>query len=320
MSIVTKILLLKFLMVLKLENLSRNFNFTQLVKANNSYIILKLKLQLLIDRQGINMTKKVLILLLTIITALSLILLGCERIEPSIETAAEAEEVEPEETIEETSEEEEVREEAKPQAQEGEVTFTTEDGIEINGNIFGSGNRWVILSHMYPTDQTSWFDFARYLADNGYIVLTYDFRGYSKSGGSRDIPNIDKDLEAALDFVRQYDAEKIFVMGASMGGTVSLIVSSRQPIDGVISFSSPTEFKDLSAIDKVGKIDAPKLFIASQGDKNAAKSANTLFDASAEPKEIEILDGNAHGTYIFEKEPDNADIVKQIVLYFLNSN
>ena len=266
------------------------------------------------------MIKKILILLLTIITAFSLILFGCGRIEPATETAAEAEEVEPEETTEETSEEEPVQVEAKPQAQEGEVTFTTEDGIEINGNIFGSGNSWVILSHMYPTDQTSWFDFARYLADNGYIVLTYDFRGYGKSGGSQDISNIDKDLEAALDFVRQYDAEKIFLMGASMSGTASLVVASKQSVDGVISFSSPTEIDSLSAIDKVGKIDAPKFFIASKGDKYAAKSANTLFDTSPEPKEIEILDGSAHGTFIFEEEPDNAEILRQIVLDFLNSN
>lgn len=249
------------------------------------------------------MIKKILILLLIIIIVFSLILFGCGRIEPAAEEAAEAEEVEPEE--------EPVQE---------EVTFTTEDGIEINGNIFGSGNRWVILSHMRPTTQTSWFDFARYLANNGYIVLTYDFRGYGKSGGSQDISNIDKDLDAALDFVIQYDAEKIFLIGASMGGTASLVVASRQTVDGVISFSSPTEIDSLSAIDKVGNIDAPKLFIASQGDENAAESANTLFDASPEPKEIEILDGSAHGTFIFEKEPDNAEIVKQIVLDFLNSN
>jgi pimeloyl-ACP methyl ester carboxylesterase len=274
------------------------------------------------------MIKKILILLLTIITVFSLILFGCDRTEPVAEVTIETEENEPgeeiqkesEETQEEVIEEEPVQVEVKLQAQEGEVTFTTEDGIDINGNIFGSGNSWVILSHMYPTTQTSWFDFARYLADNGYIVLTYDFRGYGKSGGSQDISNIDKDLEAALDFVRQYDAEKIFLIGASMGGTASLVVASKQTVDGVISFSSPTEIDSLSAIDKVGKIDAPKLFIASQGDGIAAESANTLFDASPEPKEIEILDGSAHGTFIFEKEPDNAEIVKQIVLDFLNSN
>ena len=274
------------------------------------------------------MIKKILILLLIIITAFSIILFGCGRVEPTAEVTIETEEnesgeeiqKESEETQEEAIEEEPVQVEAKPRAQEGEVTFTTEDGIDINGNIFGSGNRWVILSHMRPTTQTSWFDFARYLADNGYIVLTYDFRGYGKSGGSQDISNIDKDLEAALDFVIRHDTEKIFLMGASMGGTASLVVSSRQTADGVISFSSPTEIDSLSAIDKVGNIDAPKLFIASKGDENAAESANTLFNASPEPKEIEILDGSAHGTFIFEKEPDNAEILSQIVLDFLNSN
>lgn len=173
---------------------------------------------------------------------------------------------------------------------------------------------------MYPTEQTSWFDFAQYLADNGYIVLTYDFRGYGKSGGSQVISNIDKDLEAAIAFISQYDSEKIFLMGASMGGTASLIVAAREYIDGVISLSSPDEIDSLSALDEVEDIDAPILFIASEGDEYAAASAESLFDMSLEPKEIEILDGSAHGTFIFEKEPENGAIVKQLVLDFLNSN
>lgn len=268
------------------------------------------------------MTKKILILLLTIITASSLILPGCGKIGPATETTVEATEtaVEAKETTEETSEEKISQEETKPQAQKVEVTFTTEDGIDINGNIFGSGNRWVILSHMFPTDQTSWFDFAQYLADNGYIVLTYDFRGYGKSGGNQDIPNIDKDLEAALVFVRQHDAEKVFLMGASMGGTVSLIVASRQPVDGVISFSSPAKMMSLSAINVIKNINTPKLFIASRGDVEEAANARALYQASSEPKSLSILDGGAHGTYIFDDEPDNAEILKQIVLDFLNGN
>ncbi len=265
------------------------------------------------------MTKKILILLIAIITVFSLILPGCGKTEPVTETTIEATETTAEAT-ETAAEAKETTEETKSQPQEVEVTFTTEDGIDINGNIFGSGNRWVILSHMFPTDQTSWFDFAQYLADNGYIVLTYDFRGYGKSGGNQDIPNIDKDLEAALVFVRQYDAEKVFLMGASMGGTVSLIVASRQPVDGVISFSSPTKMMSLSAINVIKNINAPKLFIVSRGDVSEAESARALYQASSEPKSLSILDGSAHGTYIFDDEPDNAEILKQIVLDFLNSN
>ena len=277
------------------------------------------------------MVKKSAILLLILITAFSLMLLGCKKAEATTEEAAETEETEIEEksqeeevkeTVEEESseEEKEEEEEKKPQAPQGEVSFTTEDGIDINGNIFGTGNKWIILSHMRPTDQTSWSSFAQYLSDNGYIVLTYDFRGYGKSGGSKDISNIDKDLEAAIAFTSQYDSEKIFLMGASMGGTASLIVAAREYIDGVISLSSPVEINSLSAIDEVEDIDAPKLFIASEGDGYAAESAQSLFDRSPEPKEIEILNGSAHGTFIFEEEPANGEIIKQRVLEFLDEN
>ncbi|OFW52905.1 MAG: hypothetical protein A2163_07530 [Actinobacteria bacterium RBG_13_35_12] len=269
------------------------------------------------------MIKKILILLITFTLILSFTLFGCkEEVAEEEVTEEEVTEEEAEATDEESVQEEteETAEEIKLQASEGEVSFKTEDGININGNIFGTGNKWIILSHMYPTDQTSWFDFAQYLAENGYIVLTYDFRGYGKSGGSRDISNIDKDLEAAIVFISQYDSEKIFLMGASMGGTASLIVAAREYIDGVISLSSPDEMDSLSALDEVEDIDAPILFIASQGDEDAAASAESLFDMSLEPKEIEILDGNSHGTFIFEEEPENGEIVKQLVLDFLDSN
>ena len=136
----------------------------------------------------------------------------------------------------------------------GEVTFLTEDGIELNGNVFGQGKKWVVLSHMYPTDQTSWFDFAQDLAQKGYIALTYDFRGYGKSKGDKeDIPNIDKDIKAAISFVRQHDYEKLFLVGASMGGTVSIVVAAEDTgISGVVSLASPDKMgKDFDALSVV---------------------------------------------------------------------
>jgi alpha/beta superfamily hydrolase len=233
-----------------------------------------------------------------------------------------------EEEIQEESTEDEIIEEAEEEVieeeveeetflKEGEVTFMTEDNIELNGNIFGSGNKWVILSHMYPTDQTSWFEFAEVLKEDGYIVLTYDFRGYGKSGGSQDVSKVDVDLRAALEYIKQYNPELIYLMGASMGGTASLVVAAEETIDGVISFSSPDEFEGVSAINVVGDIIAAKLFIASQGDEAAAQSATEMYDKSMEPKQLEILDGDSHGTFIFEEEPENAGKVKEIVLFFL---
>ena len=212
---------------------------------------------------------------------------------------------------------ESIEEETRPT--EGEVTFKTEDSIVINGNIFGSGGKWGILSHMFPTEQTSWFDFAEYLTENGYIVLTYDFRGYGKTGGSKDISQIYKDLEAAVDFIKQYDIKKIFLVGASMGGTASIIVASKEKVDGLVSISAPTEFKGLSAVDEIEKVQCPKLVIASKGDVPVAESANILFEEFSEPKSIKIFDGSAHGTFIFDKEPEKGEILKKLILDFLNS-
>ena len=210
--------------------------------------------------------------------------------------------------------------EEKGHPAEGEITFETEDNIDISGNIFGSGSKWVILSHMFPTEQTSWFDFADYLADNGYIVLTYDFRGYGKSGGSKDISQIYKDLEAAVDFIRQYDIEKMFFIGASMGGTASIIVASKEETDGLVTISAPVEFKGLSTTGKVEKVKCPKLIIASKGDIPAADSADSLFKKFPKPKDIKIFDGSAHGTFIFDEEPENGKVLKQLIIDFLNSH
>ena len=242
--------------------------------------------------------------------------------EPEVVEEETQEEI-PEEEVMEEPEEEVIEEEVEEGGlgKEGEVTFMTEDNIELNGNIFGSGNKWVILSHMYPTDQTSWFEFAEMiiLEEDGYSVLTYDFRGYGKSGGTQDVSKTVIDLTAALAYIKQYDPELIYLMGASMGGTASIVVAyeSFTTLDGVISFSGPGEFEGVSAISVIGDLVPAKLFIASQGDEGAAQSATEMYEKSMEPKFLEILDGNSHGTFIFEEEPDNAEKVEEIVLNFL---
>ena len=88
------------------------------------------------------------------------------------------------------------------------VSFESADGVSLEGRLFGDGSTAVVLSHMLPADQRSWFAFADRLADEGYLVLTYDFRGYCPGGeggcsqGDRDISAIWQDVLGAEDFVR----------------------------------------------------------------------------------------------------------------------
>ncbi|MBI2846587.1 MAG: alpha/beta hydrolase [Chloroflexi bacterium] len=200
------------------------------------------------------------------------------------------------------------------------VSFTTEDGITLKGRIFGMGNIGIVLSHMYPKDQKSWFAFAQVLADNGYMALTFDFRGYGESGGKKDIALIDRDVKAALDFIESWGTEKVFLMGASMGGTASLKVAAKEKeeVAGIITISAPVEFMGLSALNDIPLVKEPKLFIASRKDSPAFQGARQLYDLSSEPRHLMVFEGASHGTDIFSGEEEKN--VELAILDFLSRN
>lgn len=66
-------------------------------------------------------------------------------------------------------------------------------------------------------------------------------------------------------------------------------------------------------------VDEPKLFIASIGGEHASQSVNIMYEKAKEPEELEILEGSAHGTFIFEEEPESGKKIKQLVMDFLNN-
>lgn len=178
------------------------------------------------------------------------------------------------------------------------VTFTTDDGVTLLGRLFGgqnSGGAGVVLAHMYPADQTSWHDYARRLADEGYVALAFDFRGYGESGGSRQIDRIDRDVAAALGEIRAQGVTRVALVGASMGGTAALMVAARQPVQGVVTLSAPVKFEGLSAKDAVTKVMAPKLFIGAEDDVGGP-AARELGAMAPEPKEVAVFPGSDHGT------------------------
>ena len=195
------------------------------------------------------------------------------------------------------------------------MSFNTADGIQLSGHLFGDGDVGVVLSHMKPADQESWWPFARVLEDRGYQVLAYDFRGYRDSQGEVDIDSIDRDVQAALDFIKGEGASRVFLIGASMGGTASLKVASREEVTGVVTISAPPSIEGLDATEDVTEISAPKLFIAARNDRYYARSVD-LFDQTApDPKERQIVDGGAHGTDMLSG--DSGPRVQGLIVDFL---
>jgi pimeloyl-ACP methyl ester carboxylesterase len=197
------------------------------------------------------------------------------------------------------------------------VEFPSAEGTLLSAHRFGDGPDWVILAHMFPTDQTSWFTLAGALASRGYSALTFDFRGYGGSHGVKEIFKIDRDLEAAVHFARANGARRIVLIGASMGGTAALKVAAVEPVDGVIALSPPMTFFGLSSEEALPKIRAPKLFLVSAEEMNVSvQSVRNQFKKTPDPKEMEVVPGAAHGSRMLEG--DRKGEVEKKILTFLD--
>jgi predicted alpha/beta-hydrolase family hydrolase len=192
-----------------------------------------------------------------------------------------------------------------PQAGSRAVVFHASDGTRLEGRVFGSGNVGVVLAHMFPADQRSWWPFAGTLADDGYRVMTFDFRGYCPggnagcSGGSKDIPRIWEDVVAAAGYLRNAGVTRVMLVGASMGGTASLLAAAQPEVDpsAIVTLSAPLSFEGLTVDPAtLQNVEAPKLFIAGNGDATAAQAAQQLYDQALGSRRVEIEPTDDHGT------------------------
>jgi pimeloyl-ACP methyl ester carboxylesterase len=205
------------------------------------------------------------------------------------------------------------------------VTFPSAGGAELAGRLFGSGRTGVVLSHMLPADQTSWWDFAQELADRDYLVLTYDFSGYCPGGdagcseGTKDVSAIWQDVVGAVRFITSQGADAVELVGASMGGTASLVAAAQPGVDvsAIVTLSAPQSIEGLVAdADTLSRVTAAKLFVAGNADPTgSADAAQALYDRSPPPKRLEIVTSADHGTDLLTG--NQSGIVTTMILDYL---
>ena len=199
---------------------------------------------------------------------------------------------------------EEVRSEALAASQP--VTVDA-GGVELAGRLFGprEATAGVVLAHMLPADQSAWFETAAALGEQGYRVLTFDFRGYCPGGdagcseGDKDIGAADEDLRAAVAYLRDQGVARVSLVGASMGGTAALIVAGEGGADiaAVVTLSAPQLIEGLAVSpDSLAALTSAKLFIAGTGDVTAADAAEAFYNESQQPKRYELVTTDDHGT------------------------
>ncbi len=201
------------------------------------------------------------------------------------------------------------------------VSFPTPDGGLIYGDLYGKGDRAVVLAHGGQFNKESWSEQARVLAAAGFSVLAIDFRGVGRSRGpgQADILSapLHLDVLAAVRFMKKRGAKTVSVVGGSMGGSAAgdaSIASAPGEIDRVVLLGAapngPAE-----------KLKSRTLFIVARDDASGSgprlPEIRAQYAKAPQPKELIVLDGSAHAQFLFRT--DQGPRVMREILRFLSA-
>lgn len=203
-------------------------------------------------------------------------------------------------------------------AKTGSIQFRAADGTRLVGHRFGSGTTAVIFAHELRGASCNWIPYARRLAAKGYLTIAFDFRGYGESQ-TRSGPaslRLGADVTAAVKFARSRGAKKVFLVGASMGGTAVLVggVNARPAVDGVVALSAPSEISRMDGVAAARRLQVPVLYVAGDKDDPFDDDARALYEATASAaKSLEILDSGYHGTQFVRYDAVGGSLIERFI-------
>jgi len=199
------------------------------------------------------------------------------------------------------------------------VSFSTQDGGVVHADVYGSGDRGLVLAHGGRFTKESWTEQMPAFLDAGFRVLAIDFRGRGQSRGPQSKTGeegAEHDVLAAVRYLRKTGAKTVAIIGASFGGEAAADASiDAEPgeIDRLVLLAAWTDRPP-------EKIKGRKLFIVARDDANGdglrLPRIRANYEKAAGPKELLILYGSAHAQFLFAT--DQRDRLLREILRFLS--
>lgn len=200
--------------------------------------------------------------------------------------------------------------------QQRDVDIKAPDGTNLKGTYYSSGRRGpaMLLLHQCNMDRHAWDGLAKDLAESGFHVLTFDFRGFGQSGGGRPADAAERraqvqqkwpgDVDAAYAFLmnqKNIDKSEIAAGGASCGVTQASDLASRHhEVKALMLLSGSAS--DAAKAYLAATPSIPVFGAASQGDTNAAKGIKEAVESSKNPhSDLKLYPGTEHGVPMFAK-------------------
>lgn len=140
------------------------------------------------------------------------------------------------------------------------INIPAKDNYSLSGKVYlGAGdvlkNKVLIINSATAVDKKLYHHYAIYMAENGYQVITYDYRGIAASrpdklkGFKASFTDWgQKDFSGVLDYVKkEFPRHKIVILGHSIGGTIIGMTQKNKEISGIINIGAQTAYyKDWS--------------------------------------------------------------------------
>ena len=201
------------------------------------------------------------------------------------------------------------------------ISLLAEDGGRVCADLYGQGNRAVVLAHGGRFNKESWQVQASALVSEGFRVLAIDFRGFgcSTGPGQADFDNapFENDVLAAVRYLKAHRAKTVSVVGGSFGGAAAgdaSIKAARGEIDRIVFLGAAPNLP-------AEKLKSRALFIVARDDANDAglrlPGIRAQYEKTPGVKELIVLDGSAHAQFLFQT--DQSARVMHEILRFLST-
>ncbi len=126
----------------------------------------------------------------------------------------------------------------------------------------------ILLHQTSPTGYCGWVPYADWAAEQGVRAVLVDLCGWGSAVCSEELTS-DPEAQVRLmvDWAREQGAERVAVVGASMGGAIALGVADPAGADAVVDLSGPETWQNVPGAEEAAAgTEIPLLVVTASGD------------------------------------------------------
>ncbi len=214
------------------------------------------------------------------------------------------------------------------------IDFKSTDGTPLHGwfipakdKAAKSAKATVVFSHGNAGSISYHIGFCAWLAEAGYNVIMYDYRGFGKSGGAVDRRGMINDVKAAFAYALKrpdIDSRRLISYGHSLGGAQSVTALGETPVKGLRAIIIDGAFASYQAMARVvgGQLGAslvtdelaPKDFVeklapvpllvvhGTRDEVVPVSHGRQLYESAGQPKTLFEVKSGRHGTALSDDD------------------